>query len=157
MAILKTYTPPGGAVAFDIHVNEGGQFEAVLDGQRVAHDYRLADLEETLTRRSKEAARASRTQVKVPVLREDGNRLEEGVAYGIHAGTGNLMVRWPSGTKQYGRYEQLLKAAMPADVRTRFNELLAAKAELETLRQTWRTTTNEIDRIVREAMAAEGS
>jgi hypothetical protein len=142
--VLTTYNPPGSATVYEIHVEENGEFQAVLDGEVVERNKLLSALRETLSSRTREAARAGRAKVRVAVLREIPGGLEAGHVYGIHAGTGNLMVAWPGSKQQLAVYDNttLFRPEMPADQQAHFAEVAARwradGQELARLRTAWR-------------------
>jgi len=134
---------------FDVHVSDyRGEFVVVASGAQpsdqsaiVASEFVFDKLLPIVKRKSKEAA----TRVEVPFCMMHHGVLRMGVARGIHATKGVVLVTWSNGEKgELERYERDTYAIPPADVAAKANELAAAtvvareeekrlEAELDTL------------------------
>lgn len=85
-----------------ISVDEDGKWLARVGNDRLSKDTR-SSLVSAIDRLTKRAA----AEVAVPFVVADGSgstvKFRHGVAYGIHSGSGNLLVVWKSGAKEQYR------------------------------------------------------
>lgn len=84
-------------MTFKVYVGRRGHFSAVgADGHTWSeYNETRAAMEADLMHKTKKAAQ----KVRIPFTRWDGSA-RNGVATGIHAGTGNLLVEWNDGKKE---------------------------------------------------------
>lgn len=80
---------------FEVEVTERGDFMATFDGAQVKSET-LVGLIEKLEKATKGAT----IKVAVPLYRLGKNGIERGVATGIHAANGNVLIKWDAGDSE---------------------------------------------------------
>lgn len=114
---------------FQVYVTSQGEFYAEHAGQTVSSES-LKGLRERL----RASVKAADPAVNVPfwVIDKETNRVKEGVATGIHGGTGNVILKWGDGTRTQTRgYGEEFHHPVGEDVIKELNEALAARREAE--------------------------
>jgi len=136
---------------FDVYVSDyRGEFVVVARGAKpsdhgaiVASEMVFDKLLPVMKRKSKEA----KTRVEVPFCRMDHGVLRMGVARGIHASKGTVLVTWSNGDKdELEKYSHDTFEIPPQDVIEKANEL--AKAVLAK-REDLAATEKELERVLK--------
>lgn len=110
-------------VTVPIFVDDWGHWSATYAGRTHTESDRAK-----LDARLKRVVKRTVTKVSVPfvAVNSTGQNFKRGTAYGIHEGTGNVLVEWDDGTKEQvkpsGRYDtwhtQILAGIPDADLAT---------------------------------------
>lgn len=123
-----------------IKVNEDGEWLAKVGNDHLRKPTRSA-LVSAIERLTKRAA----AEVAVPFVEVsqngDATKFRFGVAYGVHSGTGNLLVVWKNGTKEQYRGSGWNTKVVPGDTSEeelwQYKELRAAVRDAERALRTW--------------------
>lgn len=92
---------------FEVEVGLDGRFSAVLNEVKV-YGYSLSELNEKLEK----ATKGNTVRVNIPLFAFSNGGLKAGAAIGIHAGNGNVLIKWEDGkTEQAVEYESFLQIA----------------------------------------------
>jgi len=137
---------------FDVYVSEWrGEFKVVPRGEKpegsevnvVASDFVYDKLLPQLKRKVKEAG----TRVSVPFAKMDQGVLRMGVARGIHASKGTVLVTWSNGVKdELERYVRDTYDIPPQEVIEKANEL---SGRIVRLRDEAKTLEKELEAVLK--------
>lgn len=133
-------------VSVPIKVTDDGDWTAEYAGQHLRTDSR-----DKLKGRLARLTRSSKVEVAVPVVKvrlaglgNDTVVVTRGVAYGLHGGTGNVMVTWTIKGKEtkeqlssYGYSETYIAGDVTDEELKDYAAMMKAKAELRSREEGW--------------------